>query len=866
MSGISNSNEAPASNTGASPQKPTKDSGQIEPQVDPRTQDAVQVEAVRRFQQGWRVVPLHPGQKRPIDNGWNTKTFESAEEVREAFPVSDTERNIMQPNLGVALGGTGKAAKLVCVDLDAADPRVAELALPATGLIDGRPGAPRSHRFYRVEHKGKLKKEAYSSKLADRVLIELLADGQQVVLPPSFYADKGETRAWVEDGEAATVGYEELLVASGRAAAFAEIDFLWRQLDGQHHKASLPLVGGLLRAGIEPDTIEALLYLVWSKCERHPDRGEVHNAVYNTVEKRDKDEPFTGWKALRNMVTEEQSKAIQNILQLLGSDSDERPRVVMDSGEVGVIADRAWKAIEKANDPPRLFQRGGRIARINPVKIREEGEDGATAKLKPTIETVGLDALRGELSREIAWVKPNKDGHLGLVSPALDVLRTISTEPSDRIKLPVVSRVVSHPIFGADGSLRTKPGYHAGSQTYLWLGDDLTLAAVPEKPDTSDVVRAKTLLIDELLADFPFDGEASLANALAMGLLPFGREFINSPTPMHFIEAPTQGSGKDLLIKSFGMVWNGRQNVPSMPQTGDEEEWRKAVLALVREGADFFYIANVKGLFASRVLEQSITESEATGRVLGASDMAVGEVTFNWLGTGNNAVAGADMARRICPTRLDAGVSNPYARKGFRHALPHWALENRSELVWACLTLWQNWLALGRPLGDYTFGSFQSWASVMGGVLDAAGVPGFLGNIQEFQDQAVDDHPEWQEFVTLWMLHFGTKLVKPSDLVPIAEGVDGFDLGNASNPAGKAGMLSKALKARRDSRWHEFRDSEKAVDALTIRMDQNSRTGRFEYRLEHEDGREHGPVLSDVTLIPKWMETAPGGLGRSRGR
>jgi hypothetical protein len=702
---------------------------------------AVQREALKRFAQGWRVIPLRPGTKIPLHSDWTTRQYEDREAIQQDFPVAEAERNVAQMGLGVVLGQV--SGGLVVVDLDVTDPSIAALALPPTGLRDGREGRPNSHWFYRV--KGRFTKSTYVGALASKPLIELLGDGQQVVLPPSLH-QSGERRVWAEDRSPATVEAEDLRAAARRAAAFQEIALLWSGLaSGQRHTAALPLVGGLLRAEVEPETIEALLTLIWPTAEPN----EVHNAVQSTVDRRERGEPFSGWPVLHKALGNEATSSLNKILQWLNvSDvdlSDPRPRVYLTSAEEAVLADRTWGALQEANDPPRLFQRAGKIARVNLIKVREKGREGEGEKVVPAIETLTHGALRGELSRLLCWISPGKgkNPQPTKTTPPLTLIRTLHAESSERIKLPVVTSVVSHPIFGPDGSLRTESGYHAGSQTYLWLGEGLDLRVVSETPTGDDVAEARRLILDELLHDFPLADQASKANAVALGLLPFGRNLINSPTPLHFFEAPAQGTGKDLLVKSLGMVWNGSRNVPSMPQTGDEEEWRKAILASMLDGSAFLYIANIKGLFTSRVLEQAITKSETTGRILKSSSMAVGEIGFTWVGTGNNAVLGPDMARRICPTRLDAGTSNPYARTNFRHALPSWALEHRAELVWAFLTLWQNWLAKGRLRGRYTFGSFQDWAEVIGGVLDAAGIPGFLGNTQEFQDQAVDEHPEW---------------------------------------------------------------------------------------------------------------------------
>jgi putative DNA primase/helicase len=61
---------------------------------------------------------------------------------------------------------------------------------------------------------------------------------------------------------------------------------------------------------------------------------------------------------------------------------------------------------------------------------------------------------------------------------------------------------------------------------------------VPNEPSEADLVRARALILDDLLCDFPFVSDANRAHAVARFLLPFVRELISGPTPLHLIEAP----------------------------------------------------------------------------------------------------------------------------------------------------------------------------------------------------------------------------------------------------------------------------------------------------------------------------------------
>jgi hypothetical protein len=112
------------------------------------------------------------------------------------------------------------------------------------------------------------------------------------------------------------------------------------------------------------------------------------------------------------------------------------------------------------------------------------------------------------------------------------------------------------------------------------------------------------------------------------------------------------------------------------------------------------------------------------------------------------------------PIRLNAGVDRPEERTGFRHTLPDWARENRSELVGAALSLAAAWHEQGRPTGGAVLGSYQSWADVIGGILEVAGIPGFLGN-----KDALDNRDERRVLFRRLREQFGDELFTAAEAV-----------------------------------------------------------------------------------------------------
>jgi putative DNA primase/helicase len=115
---------------------------------------------------------------------------------------------------------------------------------------------------------------------------------------------------------------------------------------------------------------------------------------------------------------------------------------------------------------------------------------------------------------------------------------------------------------------------------------------VPERPSAADVDLAKWLILGELFGDFPFSGDADRAHALGALLYPFVREIIDSPLPLHVVDAPAPGTGKGLLAQAIVLISTGAY--PGVvSEKDDNEELRKTITALLLEGASAVLIDNV---------------------------------------------------------------------------------------------------------------------------------------------------------------------------------------------------------------------------------------------------------------------------------
>jgi hypothetical protein len=462
------------------------------------------------------------------------------------------------------------------------------------------------------------------------------------------------------------------------------------------------------------------------------------------------------------------------------------------TGRLRTMTADALEALERANQPPTVFQLGGTLARL---QRSHEGE--------PELKVLDTHMLRGALDRCAEWGKPKKDQILP-EPPPIDVVHDIMALPPTDRPFPPIERIVRTPGFDRDGRLDTQPGFHPAARVYYHpTSPDFRLPPVPREPTPDDIRRARGILVDDLLGDFPFADQASLAHAVAAMLLGPARNLITGPTPFHLIDAPARGTGKGLLAKtiirgSLGVI-PSETCPPSGPYAG--EEWRKMITSQLARGPSYILLDNLEGEISNPALAVAFTSEYWTDRILGGSQVGTFRNLPLWIGTGNNLLLGPDEVRRTLLIRLDARCQTPSERTGFRHdPLEGWILENLPRLVWALLTLIQAWLAAGRPRWRPTpeapmLGSYEGWCYTIGGILEVAGIPGFLTNRNATRAKASNRDDAWRQLYASWREDWGSKTMCVQELFPWVEAnalLDGVVYGSTDRARRTA--LGAALK------------------------------------------------------------------------
>jgi hypothetical protein len=448
------------------------------------------------------------------------------------------------------------------------------------------------------------------------------------------------------------------------------------------------------------------------------------------------------------------------------------------------VTKAAWAALRDANeasDPPRLYLHSGLL-----VRLEIDPDSG-----EPSLRDLTEARMRFEATDCSIWLKKQQTTP---ADPSKHQIENILATPN--APLPRLRRVTRVPIFAPTGALIDRPGFHAG---ILYLPDKgLIVPAVSKTPTRAEIERAKRWL-HAMFFEFPFITAADRAHAIGLLILPFVRELIKGATPLHIFDAPQPRSGKSLLVEMLLYIGLGRNYAHyTLPER--DEDIKKEITSALREGRQGILYDNIKYLLASGELCAALTKRFWDGRILGVSgNLKVEPLTTIWCASGNNVGCDDEIGPRSVRSRIDAHRTDPENRR-FRKNLEMWVPKHRGGLIWSALTLIQFWFANGsRSPSVAPLGKFEEWSRVIGGVLEACGIPGFL-SVRPSDCVSARDHETatWREFVARWWALFRSDEVQVAQLLEIARNIDGFWLGKSDDDSGKKRALGKGLSKRRD--------------------------------------------------------------------
>jgi hypothetical protein len=465
--------------------------------------------------------------------------------------------------------------------------------------------------------------------------------------------------------------------------------------------------------------------------------------------------------------------------------------VIQTDAQIREVADEAWQILLAVNGPPGIFRRNNALIRL------VQNETGP-----PTLEPVTRDALFTLLVNGADWLFGKRNSR-----PPECLLRHMLAEPHPGFL--ELDAVITTPVLGRSGRLIAVPEYYPEDKILLCPSQDLDLQPARARPSAKDIEAARSLILDEALGDFPFQADADRAHVLSALLLPFVKPILGEAnTPLHVISAPVPGSGKTLLVHVLSLITIGRLCAPTTVSPS-ESEFRKKLGAMLIRGEPIIFLDNLsqERALKSETLATMLTSPTWTDRLLGHSKMISAPNNALWLLTGNNPQLSMELARRSVHVRLLPRTDRPWLRSSFRHPdLLGWVQERRSDLVHACLTLVQAWVAAKSPgYQGSPLGSFATWSRVLGGILDVAKVTGFLGNLDELYSAADDESDQWRVLVKAWWEQFQSTPVRVTDLLPLCCEHDILaDLLGQGSERSQSSRLGRELNRKRDCVFEMF--------------------------------------------------------------
>jgi hypothetical protein len=218
-------------------------------------------------------------------------------------------------------------------------------------------------------------------------------------------------------------------------------------------------------------------------------------------------------------------------------------------------------------------------------------------------------------------------------------------------------------------------------------------------------------------------------------------------------------------------------------------------------GTSVVIFDNVTRPLESGDLCSVLTASTWADRAMRTHSKIALPVKATFLASGNNVRLAGDMPRRCYRVRLDAKCSTPFLRTGPEPGrnftiddLKSWTQEHRGELLGALLTMVRAWYAVGKPKPEIKpLGSFERWTITVGGILENAGIKGFMENATAMYQEADDESREWEGFLLVLHDVFHGEAFSVAEIVEKINGKTAVPGSFGSEPTAHAKELKAAL-------------------------------------------------------------------------
>ncbi|MFJ9027594.1 bifunctional DNA primase/polymerase [Streptomyces sp. NPDC102274] len=377
----------------------------------------------------------------------------------------------------------------------------------------------------------------------------------------------------------------------------------------------------------------------------------------------------------------------------------------------------------------------------------------------PEVKQLGTDNLRAYLADHLTSYTVRVDPKTEIETEERELLmpKTCGTILGRKDwPLPPLRGIVTSPVIRPDGSLLQSPGYD--NETGLYLHPRVALRRLRAEVSADSLAKAKDIVLHQMLADFPWEKPSDRAHYLGALLTPILRPYFHGPTPMFILSSTSAGSGKSLLKDIFKYAYGSSDT----PWPENDTELRKSITTqLYTTGHPVIVLDNLPNGYTvkSPVLSALLTAETWGDRVLGASASVSMPNDRLWILTGNGLQTGGDNGRRAMWVRINPNVPDPDQRDGFKVGdLRPWLRANASTVVAALVTMVRAWVAAGSPTVRTRKGDYSEWASMLAGLLDFLGVPGWMADRADAMRQD-SETAEWAAFLIAWRERFGDEII-----------------------------------------------------------------------------------------------------------
>ncbi|MER8816036.1 hypothetical protein [Mesorhizobium sp. M0965] len=445
-------------------------------------------------------------------------------------------------------------------------------------------------------------------------------------------------------------------------------------------------------------------------------------------------------------------EAAKKIRKRFMSLHNEKRPIVMVNEDHGVVSLRhLLHELGRANRGDRaaglepahtLFDFGGNRVRI--------GKDKWTGKRR--IDELSRDVI-GNVSNELLYLcklidsntqteafLPEQFAKQAVVDPGLQLLP--------------LERFVKHPLFDKNGNLLLTTGYDPDTGCYIDL-DGLELDIDLNVPVNQEDVTKAVAALKNTFGDFRWvatsdddkaTGAGSWASFCALLIAPLIREAWDGNMPLFGIDKTDAGSGGTLLAESAHIIWTGELPVLDDWPKGaySDEEVGKTIISILLAGRGAIIFDNVHGVIAGSIIPK-ITTGGVSGRLLGGNKMFEGRVRYPVVFVGNNLSWSDENVRRVLPIKIKPNEVkvDEFGNKCFKvKALANYLIDNRAMILKHLINIVRWWFKQNQPMTARSVDSFENFVSTMGGILQAAGIDGWLEGHKAFLAETKNDQAD----------------------------------------------------------------------------------------------------------------------------